>query len=91
MRESGPKDSDLVGLIRWQNAQIEHVERIWLSAEGFEEIIWGLKIPDEKGIMRTTPSAFIRAYNKIYSSQNNGVIIFENLEVLNNGQRDQLA
>jgi asparagine synthetase B (glutamine-hydrolysing) len=68
-----------------------HVESIWLSPEGFDEILFGMKLPDEKGQLKITRSAFLRALERITSSKNNGVILFENLEVLSEAQRDRLA
>ena len=42
-----------------------------------------------------TPSTFLRVYEKMAHKKNekvkNGIIVFENIEVLTAGQRDQLA
>jgi len=37
LRESGSKDSNLKELVKWSNdEQIDFVEKIWMSSEGFE-------------------------------------------------------
>lgn len=36
-----------------------------MSSEGFDEIIWGMKIPDSDGNLKMAPSTFLRAYEKL--------------------------
>jgi hypothetical protein len=73
------------------NAKELQVESIWLSPEGFDEILFGMKLPDATGKLKMTPSAFLRAFERITSLKINGVIVLENLEVLSESQRDRLA
>jgi hypothetical protein len=73
------------------NAKELQIESIWLSAEGFDEILFGMKLPDATGKLKMTSSAFLRAFERITSSKTNGVIVLENLEVLSESQRDRLA
>lgn len=50
-------------------------ERIWLSSEGFSDIMIGMKLPDQNGNQKLTLSAFVRAYSKIKDYKGFGIII----------------
>lgn len=83
VRESGLIDTDFsTAVVRWDSEhswKTEIVERIWLSPEGFDEILWGMRIPDHTGDSKVAPSSFVRAHKRITESKKHGVIVLENL------------
>lgn len=62
-----------------------------MTSDGFEEIIWGMKLPDDKQTLRLAPSAFLRVLKRVRTHIGNAVIVLENIDAISQAQRDQLA
>jgi hypothetical protein len=70
IRESGMKNTKFPKEIKFagsSNVKELKVESIWLSSEGFDEILFGMKLPDATGKLKMTTSAFLRAFERMTS------------------------
>jgi hypothetical protein len=72
IRESGMRDTKFPKHIKFagsSDAKELQVKSIWLSPEGFDEILFGMKLPDATGKLKMTPSAFLREFERMTSSK----------------------
>ena len=63
VRECGNLQTDLLKVTKWEYDQNKaNIRRIWLSPQGFEEIIKGTKLPEKGDNLKLTISTWKRIY-----------------------------